>query len=152
MHNGTDGCLDCKCTSIGDGVINVNEFDGEDTAADHIARLTFDQLGFHIVAVFRELVAQDTECQTGTVDRDVNIAQDVRKRTDVVFMSVRNENTADFVLILFQIRDIGNDEVDAGHFIIREAHAAVDDDDIVFIFQNGDILTDLFQTAEGNNF
>ena len=33
------------------------------------------------------------------------------------------------------------------HILIGESHAAVDDDHISAVFQNGDILADLIQTA-----
>ena len=130
----------------------MDKFDGEDAAADDIARLAFDELRLDIVAVLGELVAQNTERQTGRIDRDMDVAQNIRQCADVVFVSVRDENAADLIFIFFQICDVRNDKVDAGHFVVREAHAAVDDDDIVFVFQNGDILTDLFQAAEGKYF
>ena len=39
---------------------------------------------------------------------------------DMVFMSVSNDHTADFLTVFYEIGKIGNDDVDTKHLIIRE--------------------------------
>ena len=59
----------------------------------------------------------------------------------MVFVSVSNDHTADFLTIFNEIGKIGNDDVDTKHLIVRERHPAVDDHQIILIFQDGDVLT-----------
>ena len=66
-------------------------------------------------------------------------------------MPVGQEHAADLVFVFDQVRHVGNDQVDAVHFLIREAKAAVDDDDILAVFEYGHILADLVETAKGND-
>ena len=74
-----------------------------------------------------------------------------RQRTDVVLMTVGQEHAADLVFVFDQVRHVGNDQVDAVHFLIREAKTAVDDDDILAVFQNGHVLADFVESTEGND-
>ncbi len=62
------------------------------------------------------------------------------------------EHAADAVLVLDEIRHVGDDKIDAVHILVREAQAAVDDDDILAVFQHGHILTDLIQAAKRDDF
>ena len=66
-------------------------------------------------------------------------------------MTVGQEHAADLVFVFDQVRHVGNDQVDAVHFLIREAKTAVDDDDILAVFEYGHILADLVETTKGND-
>ena len=46
----------------------------------------------------------------------------------------------------------GNHEINAGHILLGEADAAVNDDDIVLEFNQSNILSDLAESAQRNNF
>ena len=89
--------------------------------------------------------------EAGAVDGGVDLLEDVGNGADVVLVTVGQHNAPDLVLIGFQIRDIGNYQVDAQHILIGKAESAVDDDDIVGIFHDGQVFTDLVQSAEGND-
>ena len=62
-------------------------------------------------------------------------------------MSVGNEHAPQLLGVLHQVGKVGDHQVHAVHILVGEAHAAVDDDHILAVFQHGDILTDLVQTA-----
>jgi hypothetical protein len=51
----------------------------------------------------------------------------------VVFVSVREDQRADFFGILLEIAEVGRDDVDAHQLGVGEHHARVDDDNIVAI-------------------
>ena len=70
----------------------------------------------------------------------------------MILVSVRKEHAADLVLVLDQISHVGDHKINAVHILVRESKTAVNDDDILPIFQNGHILTDLIQTAQGDDF
>ena len=70
----------------------------------------------------------------------------------MVLVSMGDKDTPDLALIFNKIADIGNDHVDTVHVIVREAHAAVHDNNVVAILVNSQVLTDLIETAQRNNF
>ena len=70
----------------------------------------------------------------------------------MVLMAVGDEHAPQFLLVCHQIGKVGNHQIYAVHVLIREAHAAVHDDHILAIFQNGDVFTDFVQSTQRNNF
>ena len=64
---------------------------------------------------------------------------------------MRQEHAPDAVLILDQIGHVRDHEVDAVHIVLRKAESAVDNDDVLAVFQHGHVLADLIQTAERND-
>ena len=70
----------------------------------------------------------------------------------MVLVAVGDDEAFDFVDVFFQICYIWDDQVDTEHVVFRECKSAVYDDDTVFILENGDVHTDLFQTAKRYNF
>ena len=57
-----------------------------------------------------------------------------------------------FVLVGHKIGKIGDDQIDAVHVFLREAHAAVDHDHILPVLQDGTVLADLVKAAQRDNF
>ena len=86
------------------------------------------------------------------MDGAVELLHGIRNAADVILVSVRKEHAADLVLVLDQISHVGDHKINAVHILVRESKTAVNDDDILPIFQNGHILTDLIQTAQGDDF
>ena len=84
----------------------------------------------------------------GTVD----LLHAVGNGADVVLMPMGNEHTPQLLLIGNQIGKIGDYQIHTIHILFREANAAVYYDHILAIFQNGNVFTDLIQSAQGNNF
>ena len=67
-------------------------------------------------------------------------------------MPVGNEDCPDAVAILSQVGDIGQNQVDAGLFFVRECDTAIDDDDVVLILEHKHIFANFGDTAEKNQF
>ena len=67
-------------------------------------------------------------------------------------MPVGDEDAPDLALVLDEITHIGDDHVDAVHIVIREPHAAVYHNDVVAILIDRQVLTDLIQTAQRDDF
>ena len=87
-----------------------------------------------------------------SVDGAVHLLHTIRNRTDVVLVAVGDEHTPQLLLIGHQIGKIRDDQVHAVHILLREAHAAVHHDHVLAVLQDGDVLTDLIQTAQRDNF
>ena len=82
------------------------------------------------------------------INRHVDFAEQERHRADVIFMAVRQDHAQHFVAILFEIREIGRNDVDAEQFGIRKHHAGIHDDDFVPIADGHGVHTELAQTAQ----
>ena len=70
----------------------------------------------------------------------------------MILMAVGDENTADLLLVLDQVADIGDDHINAVHIIIGETHTAVHYHDVAAVFIHRQVLADLIETAQRNNF
>src|SRR5699024_3753422 len=66
-----------------------------------------------------------------------------------IFMTVRDDQCTDALLVLFQISVVRNDVVDAELFIIREFDPRIDDDDLILIFNAVCVLADFPESPEG---
>ena len=61
----------------------------------------------------------------------------------MVFVTVGDNQAPDPIHVLFKPGEVGDHDVHAQHIRIREAHAAVYDENIVAALISGDVLTDL---------
>ena len=86
------------------------------------------------------------------MDGHTHLLHEVGDAADVILVAVGEEEAAQLVLVLDEICGVGNDRVNAVHIVLREAHAAVDHDHIPAVFQHGDILADLVEAAQRNDF
>ena len=69
----------------------------------------------------------------------------------MVLVAVCQKHAADLFLILNQIRHVRDDKVDAVHVVLGESEAAVDDNDILAVFENGHIFANLIESPKGND-
>lgn len=130
-----------------DGVVHVDEFHRETAELYHDARLYAVQTDVVEFMLF-QLVFEQRERELGTEDRGVYLFQQIGHAADMVFMAVREHQTADFVFVLFEIGDVGYDEIDPGHIVRREYQSRVHDNDILAEFKGGHVLADLAHAAE----
>ena len=54
---------------------------------------------------------------------------------DVIFVAVGDEDAADAVGAVGQVGNVGDDEVNAGQSLLGELDAAIDDYDVVLVFE-----------------
>ena len=133
---------------VGDRVADPERDDRERADHDLVARLE----GQHRVVVelvLLDLVAEQAAGQGAGVDRHAReLGQHVRQAADVVLVGVGDEERADLLAVLLEIRDVGDDEVDAEHLLVGEHEPAVDDDDVVAVLEEVHVLADLAHPAE----
>ena len=67
-------------------------------------------------------------------------------------MAVGEEDAPDLIPVLDEIAHVGDDHVDAVHIVIGESHAHVHHDDVVAVLVDGEILPDLVESAQRNDF
>ena len=93
----------------------------KDADLDDIAR--FDAMQQHVAeqVVFFEFAFSQTGGEVRTVNRNVELLQDVRQRAEMIFVTVREDNRGDVVAILFEKIEIGNGNIDAVSASLRES-------------------------------
>ena len=143
---------DAEGHGVGDGVVDVDEFHGEAAGFDGVAGLVGDELDLLVQAVLLQLQLDQAVGHGGAVDGAHHLLHGVGDGADVVLVSVGDEETLELVLVLHKVGKVGDDQVHAVHILIGEGHAAVDDDHILAILQDGAVLADLIQTAQRNDF
>ncbi len=99
--------------------------------------------------VLGELAAHEPQRQARADERDVRaLAEQVRHAADVVLVRVREHERLDLVQPAFECREVGQDQVDARLIVLREQHAAVDDEQPAGVLEDGHVAADLAEAAE----
>ena len=118
---------------IGDRVADPERDDPERSELELVARVERKER-VRLEPVLLQLVAQEAAREGRGVDRDVGeLRKDVREGADMVLVGVRDQEGADLLPVLLQIRDVGDDEVDPEHLLVQEHQPAVDHDDVVAV-------------------
>ncbi len=68
----------------------------------------------------------------------------------MIFMSVGNDNSADFLSVFHDIGKIRDDKVNAEHILLREHQPSIHDDHIVRKFKYRRVEADLLNATKGN--
>ena len=100
--------------------------------------------------VFLQPALHQRQGESGAVDRDVDLGEEIGHRADVVLVTVGQDQGADVVLVLLEEGEVGHHQVDAQQFGIREHHAGVDHDDVVAVADGGHVHAELAQSAQGD--
>src|SRR5437588_8741095 len=66
----------------------------------------------------------------------------------MIFMTMRNKDAANALLFVVQVARIGDNQVNAKHFIIGEHQPGINNDDVVTILYDHHILSDLSQSSK----
>ena len=119
---------------------------------DHVAGLVGDEFDLVGQLVLLQLQLDQAVGHGGTMDGTVDLTHGVGNGANVVLVAVGDKEAPQLPLVFHQIGKIRDHQVHAVHVLLGEAHAAVHHDHILAVFQDGDVFTDLIQTAQGDNF
>jgi len=150
VDDDADRRVDRERDAVGHAVRHADELDRERADGDPLARPHGDQLP-SVDAVLLELRLDQRQRQRRGIDRSRNVRQDVRHAADVVFVTVRQHERGGAVLLL-QVRQVGDDPIDAEQFGIREHHPGVDDDRRLAPCQREHVHAELAEPAECDDF
>ena len=125
--------------------------DGERPEGEAAAGKDLDQLGVVEQAMLFELAFDEGEGELGAVDGDVELGEDPGQAADVVLVAVGEDDGADFVAVLDEIADVGDDDVDAEELFFGEHQAGIDDDDVILPAEGQAVHTELTQAPEGDH-
>ena len=133
---------------VRDGVADPERHDVERADVELVARIERDQRVV-VELVLLDLVAEQAAGQGRGVDRHAReLGEDVRQPADVVLVGVGDQERLDLGAALLEVGDVGDDEVDAEHLLVREHQPAVDDHDLVAVLEDVHVLADLAHPAE----
>src|SRR5690606_26859245 len=84
--------------------------------------------------------------------RDVGaLPEQERHRADVVLVAVREHQGLDVVQAVPDVVEVRQDQVDPGLLLLREEHAAVDDQQPAGVLEDRHVPADLAEAAEGDD-
>src|SRR6202021_1484408 len=101
--------------------------------------------------MFVELVFNIGQRELCAPDRNIQFAENPRKRSDMVFMSVCEHDAAHILTIFQQVRNVGEDDIDAPQLGFGEHKPGIDDDDVIAVAYGHAVHTELAHTAQRNN-
>lgn len=96
-----------------------------------------------------QLVAQQPEREPCSIYRHAEVTQIEGQSPDVVLVPVGEQNRPETVLASQQIGDVRQDHVHPHHLQVREGQASVDNHHVIAALEQGQILSDLAQAAQG---
>ncbi len=103
-------------------------------------------------AVFLELGLQESQRQLGADDGNVGpLAQQVRHAADVVLVAVGEYHGHDVVQPVPDRGEVRQDHIHPGLGLLGEQHAAVDDEQLARVLEDGHVAADLTQAAQGDD-
>ena len=132
-------------------MVDVDKLHLKTAGFDDLARLVGEELDLALQMMLLKLELDKSGGKSCAVNRAVELLHGIGNAADVVLMTVGQEHAADFFLILDKVRHVRNDKVNAVHVVFGKAETAVDDDDILAVFENGHVLADLIESPEGND-
>ena len=143
--------VDRERDAIDQAVRYLDGMDGEGSDLEALAGAHFAQVGVVEQAVLVEFVFDVGKRELGAPDGDVEFGEDPGQRADVVFMAVGEDDAADALAVFGEIRDVGDDDVDAEEFGFGEHESGVDDDDVITPADGHAVHAELAQAAQGDN-
>ena len=152
VQNGALIGADEHAQSAGDGVRHREEVERDATEIDMTSALDLTELGC-TDAELGKLALDKTERQLAREDGHlvVEVLQQVRKRTGVVLVAVGDDDAAELLLVLQDIRVVGKHQVDTGLGIVGEHEAGVNEHHVVAALEDRHVLADAVKAAERND-
>ena len=135
----------------GDGVAHADKLYFEYARGYNIAGLDYIYIYASEQFVLFELAFNQSGSQARGIHGRRDFPEHIRSRADMVFMAVGDHISANAVAVHLEIGCVRDDEVYAGHVLAREDGADIHNDDIVAVLKSGHVLSDLTQTAQGDD-
>ena len=111
--------------------------------------IDFVKFGVAQEAVFFEFSTDQSQGKWSSIDRDICLLEQEGNPTDVILVSVCDQDSLDAVDIVHDVRVIRNDIVDTQQVIFWEFNPSIDDDNLVLVFNSVSVFPDFSQTTDG---
>src|ERR1700682_2334864 len=124
---------------------------GEGSNLEPFAGTNFAQVGVVEELVFVELIFDVGQRELGRPNRNIQFAENPRQSADVIFVAVGQDDAAHMLAIFEQVRNIGDDDVDAQQLGFRKHQAGINHDDVISKPDGHAVHTELAHPAQRNN-
>ena len=154
VDDGADRSADGKGDRVGYGVVDVDELDLE-IRADLYGFARLDHVYFDLfrVAALGQLDIDEGGGQRSAVNGNGGeLVHHEGHSSDVILVTVGEDDGLEPVPVLRKIGYIGNNGVDAVHIVVGKADPAVDDYHLVTVLVDVHIFADLVKSAESGEF
>src|SRR5688500_18316654 len=137
-----------KREAVNQGMRCPDELDSKRSDLDNLTRLNaMNQYVVEQVVLFEFSFRQPNREVRG-VDRHVEFLEDVRKRSQVVLMTVRENDRGEVISVLFEKIKVGDTDVHPVNAFFRKPHSGVNDDHFIVIAHSHTIHPELADSAE----
>ena len=140
MKYSTDWCIEVHRTRVRNGVICLDKTNLYLTNLNFIACRNSTKTFWRYLMFFK-LAFDQTTNEVCSIYRTVNFLHKVRQRTDMVLVTMSNNNGFYAVLILDDIAHIRNNDIYAKHIFARERKTRIKNNDFILILEDGHVLT-----------
>ena len=148
-ENNSEGRGDGERAGSRHGVRHFDKLHLETPQAYTIALFYLDEFGFE--SSVAQLAFQHAESESRTVNGNAQFVRIIRNGSYMVLVTVRQHDAANLVDIFFDIRDVGENCVDAGTVLARKFHAAIHDDNVVAEFEGCHVFSYFAHAAQKNH-
>ena len=148
VDEGADRRLDAVAEAVDDRVGHPDRLHAEAADVERAPGLDRHEPGAVQEAVLAQALAGQGQRHPGPVHRDVELAQEVRERPDVVLVGVGEDDPAHLLAPREEVREVRDDVVHPGHLVVREHEPAVDGQEILARLEQHHVETDLPEAAE----
>ncbi len=131
---------------------DANEFTGKFAEFEDVVGANGVKFGEFVLFEFFDARFDHADSQFEAVSwREIEFWENVRNRADVIEMAVRKDNSADAVEFVFEVTNIGNDIIDPEHVFGWKFDPDINNNDVVFVFEDGHVFADFVQAADRND-
>ena len=141
---------DGKCHALHRAVRDMDPLDFEAAEREAVARLDRRQVGRSQQGELRDLLANQAKRERSAVDRHVELRQQVRNRSDVIEVGVREDEPSQLVALRLEVGEIGHDNVDAVPVGAGKEASGVNQDHVVAGLQRQRVHAEFAEAADGD--
>ena len=147
----SDRRFNCQSHAVHEAMSHADRLHREWTNGEFTLGLDLDQLGLVQQLVLFKLALDVGQRELRCVDGHVQLAQDPGQATNMILVTVGQNDGANALPVLHQVGDVRDHDVNAQQFCFRKHQAGVDDDDVVLPAEREAIHAKLAQTTQRNN-
>jgi hypothetical protein len=151
VNQHTERRVNGKGDAIDQTMCDPDGMDRECARFEMLARVHFAQISIIEQPVLVELVFNVSQRKLSAPDWYVEFGENPRQRADMILMAVRKNDAAHALAILREIRNVGNDNIDAQQLGFGEHQAGVDHNNVVAPTDGHAVHTELAKAPKGDN-
>ena len=98
-----------------------------------------------------KLPFDEADGQPGSIDRNINGAQQVGQRSDMVLVPMGDKNAPNMLCCALGVGKIRDDQIDTQEIFIGKSQTAIHNNAVLVAFVKGHVFADLAQSPQRND-